>query len=141
MIYVPYPCELTYYTLLLSNDALSLCCAFICAESEVDDVNFSITPLIQEWAYIVTNKEFRTLGFYINDSIAGYLLFPDGVTFISRYRWGYSYMSNITHLYIHKSIISYLASCLTFLLYHNLQLIYYHFAELLWLFAHRILYS
>ena len=46
-IYVPDPCELTYTnTLLLSNAALSLGCAFICEEAAVDAGNFSIISFI-----------------------------------------------------------------------------------------------
>ena len=51
-IYVPDPCELTYTnTLLLSNAALSLGCAFICEEAAVDGGNFSIISFILAWTF------------------------------------------------------------------------------------------
>merc|ERR1712114_108941 len=76
-IYVPDPCELTYTnTLLLSNAALSLGCAFICEEAAVDAGNFSIISFILAWTFLSLQiKEFRTLGFYINDSIFGSVFF------------------------------------------------------------------
>jgi len=76
-IYVPDPCELTYTnTLLLSNAALSLGCAFICEEAAVDAGNFSIISFILAWTFLSLQiKEFHTLGFYINDSIFGSIFF------------------------------------------------------------------
>jgi len=76
-IYVPDPCELTYTnTLLLSNAALSLGCAFICEEAAVDGGNFSIISFILAWTFISLQiKEFHTLAFYINDSIFGSIFF------------------------------------------------------------------
>ena len=76
-IYVPDPCELTYNnTLLLSNASLSLGCAFICVEAASGDGNFSIISLIIAWTFLSLQiKEFHTLGFYINESIFGSIVF------------------------------------------------------------------
>ena len=73
-IYVPDPCELTYTnTLILSNAALSLGCAFICRES---NQNLSIISFILAWTFILLQlKEFRNMAFYINDSIFGSIFF------------------------------------------------------------------
>ena len=50
ILFVPDPCELTYTnTLLLSNAALSLGCAFICREN---NQNFSIISFILAWTFI-----------------------------------------------------------------------------------------
>ena len=90
-IYVPDPCELTYTnTLLLSNAALSLGCAFICREAVIGGGNFSIISFMLAWTFL----------------------------------------SLQTLIYV-----------LPFHLYYNLQLIYWHFIELLWLFIYIILYS
>ena len=74
ILYVPDPCELTYTnTLILSNAALSLGCAFICRES---NQNISIISFILAWTFILLQlKEFRNMAFYINDSIFGSIFF------------------------------------------------------------------
>ena len=74
ILYVPDPCELTYTnTLILSNAALSLGCAFICRES---NQNLSIISFILAWTFILLQlKEFRNMAFYINDSIFGSIFF------------------------------------------------------------------
>lgn len=81
-IYVPDPCELTYTnTLLLSNAALSLGCAFICEDSGAplgaqSHGNFSIISFILAWTFISLQiKEFHTLAFYNNDCIFGSIFF------------------------------------------------------------------
>ena len=74
-LYVPDLCELTYTnTLLLSNAALSLGCAFICRENNIYYLgNYSF---ILAWTFITLQiKEFRNMAFYINDSIFGSIFF------------------------------------------------------------------
>ena len=141
-IYVPDPCELTYTnTLLLSNAALSLGCAFICEEAAVDGVNFSIISFILAWTFISLQiKEFHTLAFYINDSIFGSIFF---------FLTGLHFFHVIVGIILIGIILCIFPLTITrlpiyvlpFHLYYNLQLIYWHFIELLWLFIYIILYS
>merc|ERR1711955_156464 len=141
-IYVPDPCELTYTnTLLLSNAALSLGCTFICRETVIGGGNFSIIPLILAWTFISLQiKEFHTLAFYINDSIFGSVFFfltglhffhvVVGIILIGIILCNFPLTVPRLPIYV-----------LPFHLYYNLQLIYWHFVELLWLFIYMVLYS
>jgi len=141
-IYVPDPCELTYTnTLLLSNAALSLGCAFICREAVIGGGNFSIISFMLAWTFLSLQiKEFRTLAFYINDSIFGSVFFfltglhffhvIVGIILIGIILCIFPLTVPMTVIYV-----------LPFHLYYNLQLIYWHFVELLWLFIYIILYS
>ena len=137
-IYVPDPCELTYTnTLLLSNAALSLGCAFICRECLIGGGNFSIISFMLAWTFLSLQiKEFHTLAFYINDSIFGSVFF---------FLTGLHFFHVIVGIILIGIIL-----CITpinpvifvsFHLYYNLQLIYWHFVELLWLFIYIIFYS
>lgn len=141
-IYVPDPCELTYTnTLLLSNAALSLGCAFICREAANSDTDFSTSSFILAWTFISLQiKEFHTLAFYINDSIFGSIFF---------FLTGLHFFHVIVGIILIRIIICIFPLTiprlpiyvLPFHLYYNLQLIYWHFIELLWLFIYIILYS
>ena len=141
-IYVPDPCELTYTnTLLLSNAAFSLGCTFICREAVIGGGNFSIISFILAWTFISLQiKEFHTLAFYINDSIFGSIFFfltglhffhvIVGIILIGIILCNFPLTIPRLPIYV-----------LPFHLYYNLQLIYWHFIELLWLFIYIILYS
>ena len=145
-IYVPDPCELTYTnTLLLSNAALSLGCTFICREAvlSIDEFggNISIISFILAWTFISLQiKEFHTLAFYINDSIFGSIFF---------FLTGLHFFHVIVGIILIGIILCSFPLTiprltfyvLPFHLYYNLQLIYWHFIELLWLFIYIILYS
>merc|ERR1711973_531961 len=134
---VPDPCELTYTnTLLLSNAALSLGCTFICREAVIGNYggNISIISFILAWTFISLQiKEFHTLAFYINDSIFGSLFFfltglhffhvIVGIILIGIILCNFPLTVPRLPIYV-----------LPFHLYYNLQLIYWHFVELLWLF-------
>ena len=138
-IYVPDPCELTYTnTLLLSNAALSLGCTFICREAVIGGGNISIISIafILAWTFISLQiKEFHTLAFYINDSIFGSIFF-----FLTGLHF-FHVIVGIILIGIILCIVSLPQRILPFHLYYNLQLIYWHFIELLWLFIYIILYS
>merc|ERR1712133_190521 len=141
-IYVPDPCELTYTnTLLLSNAALSLGCAFICREAVIGGGNFSIISFMLAWTFLSLQiKEFHTLAFYINDSIFGSVFFfltglhffhvIVGIILIGIILCNFPLTVPRLPIYV-----------LPFHLYYNLQLIYWHFVELLWLFIYMVLYS
>ena len=143
-IYVPDPCELTYTnTLLLSNAALSLGCTFICREAVIGGGNISIISIafILAWTFISLQiKEFHTLAFYINDSIFGSIFF---------FLTGLHFFHVIVGFILIGIILCNFPLTiprlpiyvLPFHLYYNLQLIYWHFIELLWLFIYIILYS
>ena len=144
ILYVPDPCELTYTnTLILSNAALSLGCTFICREAVIGNYggNISIISFILAWTFISLQiKEFHTLAFYINDSIFGSLFFfltglhffhvIVGIILIGIILCNFPLTIPRLPIYV-----------LPFHLYYNLQLIYWHFIELLWLFIYIILYS
>ena len=137
-IYVPDPCELTYTnTLLLSNAALSLGCAFICEEAAVDGGNFSIISFILAWTFISLQiKEFHTLAFYINDSIFGSVFF-----FLTGLHFFHVIVGIILIGIILCIVSSLIIRILPFNLYYNLQIIYWHFIELIWIFLYLIIYS
>ena len=138
-LYVPDLCELTYTnTLLLSNAALSLGCTFICREAVIGNYggNISIISFILAWTFISLQiKEFHTLAFYINDSIFGSVFF-----FLTGLHF-FHVIVGIILIGIILCIISLPQRILPFHLYYNLQLIYWHFIELLWIFIYIILYS
>merc|ERR1712043_40580 len=145
-IYVPDPCELTYTnTLLLSNAAFSLGCTFICREAVIGGGNFSIISFILAWTFISLQiKEFHTLAFYINDSIFNSVFFfLTGLHFfhviVGIILIGVVLLGNSVQIPFIDNGYCFLS--LAFHLYYNLQLIYWHFVELLWLFIYIILYS
>ena len=76
--YVPDPCELTFAnTLLLSNAAISLGCAFIIKEIYSSSIIlFSLISFILAWTFISLQiKEFRIMGLSINDSVYSCVFF------------------------------------------------------------------
>merc|ERR1712057_86412 len=137
--YVPDPCELTFAnTLLLSNAAISLGNAFISLEiSSSFLIFFSLFSFILAWAFISLQiKEFRIMGLSINDSVYSCLFFfltglhffhlVVGLFLLSLFFWGSSFpFKEISILNLRISEIH---------LFYNLQLFYWHFLEILWLF-------
>merc|ERR1712196_71896 len=143
--YVPDPTELTFAnTLLLSNAAVSLGGAFvsleICASSLIF---FSLFSFILALTFISLQiREFRIMGLNINDSVySSCFFFLTGLHFfhlllglflLSLFFWGQSfqykkeYFVQIRMTEIH--------------LFYNLQLFYWHFLEILWLFIFIVLY-
>merc|ERR1711959_715426 len=143
--YVPDPTELTFAnTLLLSNAAVSLGGAFvsleICASSLVF---FSLFSFVLALTFISLQiREFRIMGLNINDSVySSCFFFLTGLHFfhlviglflLSLFFWGCSfqykknYFLNLRITEIH--------------LFYNLQLFYWHFLEILWLFIFIVLY-
>merc|ERR1711959_56063 len=118
-LYVPDPCELTYAnTLLLSNAAVSLGCAFIIKEIYSSSmVLFSLTSFVLAWTFI------RLHFFHV----------VVGIILISILFWSCSYNCKIN--------IMLLLRISPIHLFYNLQLIYWHFVEGLWLFIYMVLYS
>merc|ERR1711975_54751 len=143
--YVPDPCELTFAnTLLLSNAAVSLGGAFISLEiSSSFLIYFSLFSFILAWTFISLQiKEFWIMGLSINDSVFGGVFFfltglhffhlLLGVLLFSLLFWSCSFSVKV--LYFVNLRISEIH------LFYNLQLFYWHFLEILWLFIFLVLY-
>jgi len=144
--YLPDPCELTFAnTLLLSNAAISLGNAFISLEiSSQFHIFFSLFSFILAWTFISLQiKEFRILGLSINDSVYSSLFFfltglhffhlLVGLFLCCLLFWGSSNQKkNVYFLFLRASEI---------LLFSNLQLFYWHFLEILWLFIFLVFYK
>merc|ERR1711862_18432 len=144
-LYVPDPCELTFAnTLLLSNAAVSLGGPFIRLEiSSSFLIFFSLFSFILAWTFISLQiKEFRIRGLSINDSVySSAFFFLTGLHFfhlvvglflLSLFFWSCSLPSKIGILfYLRVSEVH---------LFYNLQIFYWHFLEILWLFIFLVLY-
>merc|ERR1711939_307923 len=137
--YLPDPCELTFAnTLLLSNAAVSLGGAFVSLEISCSLlIFFSLFSFILAWAFISLQIiEFRIMGLSINDSVySSVFFFLTGLHFfhllvglflLSLIVWGSSFSS--MKLRIQNLRVSDIH------LFYNLQLFYWHFLEILWLF-------
>merc|ERR1711970_1307227 len=140
--YLPDPCELTFAnTLLLSNAAVSLGGAFVSLEiSSQFLIFFSLFSFMLAWTFTSLQiKEFRIMGLSINDSVYSCLFFfltglhffhlLLGLLLLSLFFWGCSlsakrfYFLNLRVSEVH--------------LFYNLQLFYWHFLEILWLFKRK----
>merc|ERR1711894_636350 len=143
--YLPDPCELTFAnTLLLSNAAVSLGGAFVSLEiSSQFLIFFSLFSFILAWTFIILQiKEFRIMGLSINDSVYSCLFFfltglhffhlLLGVVLQGLFFWGCSF--SVKNYYFINLRVS------EVLLFYNLQLFYWHFLEILWLFIFLVLY-
>merc|ERR1712056_44142 len=143
--YLPDPCELTFAnTLLLSNAAVSLGGAFVSLEiSSPFLIFFSLFSFCLAWTFISLQiKEFRIMGLSINDSVYSSLfLFLTGLHFfhlllglflLGLFFWGCSFP------YKNNYFVSLRLSEVH--LFYNLQLFYWHFLEILWLFIFLIFY-
>merc|ERR1712048_1527085 len=143
--YLPDPCELTFAnTLLLSNAAVSLGGGFVSLEISCSLlIFFSLFSFILAWTFISLQiKEFRVMGLSINDSIYGSVFFfltglhffhlVVGLFLLSLFFWGCSF--SFKKFSFWSSRISELH------LFYNLQIFYWHFIEVLWLFIFLVLY-
>jgi len=141
--YVPDPCELTFAnTLLLSNAAVSLGGAFVSREILCSSNIFSLLSFILATTFISLQlKEFCNLGLSINDSVYSSVFFfltglhffhvVVGLVLISFVLWS-SCFSYKTVSHINRVSERYL--------FYSLQLIYWHFVEVLWIFIFLVLY-
>merc|ERR1712087_1082450 len=127
-------------TLLLSNAAVSLGGAFVSLEiSSQFLISFSIFSFILAWTFISLQiKEFRIMGLSINDSVYSSLFFSlTGLHFfhllLGLFFWGCSFPSKIYYF------VSLRVSEVH--LFYNLQLFYWHFLEILWLFIFLVFYQ
>merc|ERR1711881_546547 len=141
-LYVPDPLELTFAnTLLLSNAAISLGNAFISKEISCSSNIFSLLSFILGWTFISLQlKEFLILALSINDSVYGSVFFfltglhffhvVVGLVLISFVLWSSNFVFKT--LFVIRVSERYL--------FYSLQLIYWHFVEVLWLFIFQVLY-
>merc|ERR1712048_320663 len=143
--YLPDPCELTFAnTLLLSNAAVSLGGGFVSLEISCSLlIFFSLFSFILTWTFISLQiKEFRVMGLLINDSVYGSVFFfitglhffhlVVGLFLLSLFFWGCSF--SLKKWFSSSLRISELH------LFYNLQIFYWHFIEILWLFIFSFLY-
>merc|ERR1712084_111754 len=144
--YLPDPCELTFAnTLLLSNAAVSLGGAFVSLEiTSQFYIFFSLFSFILAWTFVSLQiKEFRIMGLSINDSVYSSLFFfltglhffhlLIGLFLLGLFFWGCSFPLKIYYFVsIRVSEVH---------LFYNLQLFYWHFLEILWLFIFLVFYS
>merc|ERR1712241_653125 len=144
--YVPDPCELTFAnTLLLSNAAVPLGGAFISLGiSSQLLIFFFFISFILAWAFISLQiKEFRIMGLSINDSVYSSLFFfltglhffhlLFGLLLCCLFFWGCSFrFKNYKFINLRVSEVH---------LFYNLQLLYWHFLEILWLFIFLVFYK
>merc|ERR1712003_409918 len=144
--YLPDPCELTFAnTLLLSNAAVSLGGAFVSLEiSSQFLIFFFFISFILAWAFISLQiKEFRIMGLSINDSVYSSLFFIltglhffhllFGLLLCCLFFWSCSFpVKNMKNINLRVSEVH---------LFYNLQLFYWHFLEILWLFIFLVFYK
>merc|ERR1712196_629040 len=133
-LYVPDPCELTFAnTLLLSNAAVSLGGAVVSLESSLSfSIFFSLLSGILAWSFISLQiKEFRVMGFSINDSVYSSVFFfltglhffhlIVGIFLLSLVFCSCSFRSQLfEHKHLRISDIH---------LFYNLQVFYWHFIQ------------
>merc|ERR1712062_679618 len=143
--YLPDPCELTFAnTLLLSNAAVSLGNSFISLEiSSQFLISFSLFSFILAWKFISLQiKEFWILGLLINDSVYSCLFFfltglhffhlLFGLLLLGLFFWACSFpLKILSFVTLRVSEVH---------LFYNLQLFYWHFLEILWLFIFLVFY-
>merc|ERR1712048_640571 len=143
--YVPDPSELTFAnTLLLSNAAVSLGGVFVSLEiSSFLYFLFSLFSFILAWTFVSLQiKEFRIMGLSINDSVFSSLFFfltglhffhlLVGLFLLSLFFWGCGFPPKKDYFVSIRSS--------EVLLFYNLQLFYWHFLEILWLFIFLVFY-
>merc|ERR1712187_738965 len=144
--YLPDPCELTFAnTLLLTNAAVSLGGAFVSLEISFSFlIFFSFFSFILAWTFVSLQiKEFSIMGLSFNDSVYSSLFFfltglhffhlLLGLLLLGLFFWGCSFPSKI-YKFINLRVSE-------VHLFYNLQLFYWHFLEILWLFIFLVFYS
>merc|ERR1712099_78346 len=116
--------------------AVSLGGAFVSLEiSSPSLIFFSLFSFCLAWTFISLQiKEFRIMGLSINDSVYSSLFFflLLGLFLLGLFFWGCSFPSKI------GPVVSLRVSEIH--LFYNLQLFYWHFLEILWLFIFLVFY-
>merc|ERR1712066_1012947 len=144
--YVPDPCELTFAnTLLLSNAAVSLGGSFVSIETNTSTpFIFSFFSFLLAWTFVSLQiKEFRVMGFSLNDSVYSSVFFfltglhffhlLVGLLLLGLFFWGSSFpLKKEKFIQVRITEIH---------LFYNCQLFYWHFLEILWLFIFLVFYE
>merc|ERR1711862_1074834 len=116
--------------------AVSLGGAFVSLEiSSQFLIFFSLFSFILAWTFISLQiTEFRIMGLSINDSVYSSAFFHlvVGLFLLSLFFWGCSLPSKIFNLFFLRVSEVHL--------FYNLQMFYWHFLEILWLFIFLVLY-
>jgi len=143
--YLPDPFELTFAnTLLLSNAAVCLGGAFVSLELSLEFLSFfSLFSFIHAWTFISLQiKEFQIMGLSINDSVYSCVFFfltglhffhlLLGLFLLILFFWSCSFPFQICFCMSLRSS--------EVVLFWNLQLFYWHFLEILWIFIFLVFY-
>merc|ERR1712226_1068944 len=143
---LPDPFELTFAnTLLLSNAAVCLGGAFVSLELSLEFLTFfSLFSFIHAWTFISLQiKEFQIMGLSINDSVYSCVFFfltglhffhlLLGLFLLVLFFWGCSFpLKILSFVTLRVSEVH---------LFYNLQLFYWHFLEILWIFIFLVFYK
>merc|ERR1712151_282678 len=130
---LPDPCELTYgNTILLSSAAVSLGYSYITRENLGFFGSPHFSTFISAWLFLVLQiKEFRNLGFYVSDSVYGCIFFIiSGLHF-------FHVIVGLMIIGIYNNFPETFDSFRFLIsqdLYFIIQMLYWHFVELIWLF-------
>merc|ERR1711991_913895 len=141
----PDPCQLPYSnTVLLSHAACSLGAAFVGLEiSCSSSIFFSFISLTLAWAFISLQiYEFWIMGISLVDSVYGSIFYfltglhfchlIVGMMMVGMVFWAQTYQKS--------GYVLILRQITDIHLFYNLQIFYWHFLELLWLFIFLVLY-
>jgi heme/copper-type cytochrome/quinol oxidase subunit 3 len=145
-IYLSDPSELAFTnTVLLSNSSLSLGCALVIRETHI-----LRPPAYQSFLLALTFismqiKEFCNITLYMNESIYSCVFFSltglhlfhvmVGILLIGLMLWTSCYSRSVLNFVLFQLRVT------PHHLFYTLQLVYWHFVELLWLFIYHILYN
>ena len=137
VIYLPDPCELTYgNTILLSNAAVSLNFVYLSKDSlGIQDWSLAFSIYFIVLFITLQLKEFKYLGFYQNDSLTGCsFIFTTGLHF-SHVVVGLIIVGITTNSMASGIVSNFLYShvSLSMNLYLSVQVLYWHFVEVVWL--------
>lgn len=146
-LYLSDPSELAFSnTVLLSNSGLSLGCALVIRGIHILRHSFSLLSFLLAFTFIsVQVKESRNLNLYINESSYSCVFFcltslhlfhvVVGILLIGLILWTSCYSRSVLNFVLFQLRVT------SHHLFYTLQLLYWHFLELLWLFIYYVLYN
>lgn len=146
-LYLADPNELTFTnTVLLSNSGLSLGCAYLIRETHILRHSLCLLSFLLAFTFISLQiKEFRNITLYMNESIYSCVFFfltglhlfhvVVGILLIGLILWTSCYSRSVLNFILFQLRVT------PHHLFYTLQLVYWHFVELLWLFIYYVLYS
>jgi cytochrome c oxidase subunit 3 len=146
-LYLSDPSELTSTnTVLLSNSGLSLGCAYLIRETHILRYSLYLLSFLLAFTFISLQvKEFRNITLYMNESIYSCVFFFHtslhlfhvvvGILLIGLILWTSCYSRSVLNFVLFQLRVT------PHHLFYTLQLIYWHFVEILWLFIYYVLYN